>query len=191
MGDHLGYIRVSTTDQNTNEQLADVQLYRPAFIDRISGNSADRPELKKCLELLRDGDTLHVHSMDRLARNLVDLQTIVDQLTNIGVTIIFHQENLTFENDDNPVSKMMLKTMRAMADLDKSLKKERQMSGIAQALKKGIKFGPKPMTDDDEKSRQITELLQQGKTKKEVAWRLKMSRTTLYKFLDKQAQEVV
>lgn len=99
-GQHIGYIRVSTVEQNTARQLDGVHLNK-IFTDRVSGKSIDRPQLQACLEYAREGDILHVHSMDRLARNLDDLRSLVRQLTAKGVTVQFHKENLTFTGEDN------------------------------------------------------------------------------------------
>ena len=92
-GQHVGYIRVSSVGQNTERQLADIELDL-SFIDKASGKDTNRPELTRCLAHLRNGDILHVHSIDRLARNLKDLQLLVEQLTSKGVSVHFHKENL-------------------------------------------------------------------------------------------------
>ena len=102
-GSNVGYIRVSSYSQNTDRQLVGVELDKK-FTEKASAKNADRPQLEACLEWLRDGDTLHVHSIDRLARNLFDLQKIVGQLTAKRVTVQFHKENLTFSGDSNPMA---------------------------------------------------------------------------------------
>ena len=84
----VGYIRVSSSEQNTERQLVDVELDR-TFKDKVSGKSRNRPQLKECLAYLRQGDVLYVHSIDRLARNLFDLQSIVKELTDKKVSVIF------------------------------------------------------------------------------------------------------
>lgn len=111
-GQQIGYIRVSTTAQNTDRQLEGVELDR-VFTDKVSGKSADRPQLKALLAHLRDGDTLHVHSIDRLARNLRDLLSLIQIITVDGVTVVFHKEALTFTGDDSPMQQMMLPLMGA------------------------------------------------------------------------------
>ena len=92
-GKQIGYIRVSTIDQNTDRQLHGITLDK-VFEDKCSGKDANRPQLKECLSYLRDGDTLHIHSIDRLARSLRDLLNIVEELLGRGVKIIFHKETL-------------------------------------------------------------------------------------------------
>jgi DNA invertase Pin-like site-specific DNA recombinase len=95
VGQKIGYVRVSTLDQNTDRQLDGVELAR-TFTDKASGKDTARPQLEALLEFVREGDTVVVHSMDRLARNLDDLRRIVGQLTGRGVQVQFMKESLTF-----------------------------------------------------------------------------------------------
>ncbi len=125
---HIGYIRVSTTDQNTERQLDGITLDK-TFTDKLSGKDTQRPQLQACLEYIREGDTLHVHSMDRLARNLMDLQGMVESLTNRGIVVQFHKESLTFTDDTNAMNKLMLQIMGAVAEFERSLIRERQRKG--------------------------------------------------------------
>lgn len=93
----VGYIRVSSIGQNTDRQMEGFKTLDldKVFTDKVSGATTDRPELKACLEYLRENDILYIYSMDRLARNLVDLQCIVKELTGRGVSIKFIKEQLT------------------------------------------------------------------------------------------------
>lgn len=181
-GQHVGYIRVSSIDQNHERQLADLQLDR-IFKDKVSGATTNRPQLKACLDHLREGDTLHVHSMDRLARNLRDLQNIVDGLTRRKVTVHFHKESLVFTGDSDSMSRLMLQIMGAVAEFERSLIKERQREGIEQAKKKGTQFGRKPKLTDAQVDKAV-EMLKQGVDKKSIAEALEVSRQTLYRALD-------
>jgi DNA invertase Pin-like site-specific DNA recombinase len=106
----VAYIRVSGSDQNMDRQLADCDVvFLKTFTDQASGKNTDRPGLQNCLEYLREGDTLHVHGIDRLARSLHDLQTLVAMLVNKGVTVRFHAENLIFTgNDTDPFATLLL-----------------------------------------------------------------------------------
>ncbi len=103
MGQQVGYRRVSTVDQNTDRQLDGVEPEK-VFTDKASGKDVNRPELARAIEYLRDGDTLVVHSMDRLARNLEDLRRVVRELTGNGVGVEFVKESLTFTGQDSPMN---------------------------------------------------------------------------------------
>lgn len=140
MSQQVGYIRVSSVDQITDRQLGDVKLDR-VFEDKCSGGTRNRPELARCLEHLREDDVLHVHSIDRLARNLQDLLTLVTDLTERGVTVKFAKEQLTFSGEANPMQELQLNIMGAVAQFERSMIRERQREGIAAAKAKGKKLG--------------------------------------------------
>ena len=106
-GQQIGYIRVSSFDQHPERQLDGMALDR-SFIDTASGKDVDRPQLEALMTFVRSGDTVVVHSMDRLARNLDDLRRVVQCLTARGVRIQFLKEHLTFTGDDSPMAHLML-----------------------------------------------------------------------------------
>ncbi|MGA4636270.1 recombinase family protein [Pseudomonas solani] len=145
---NVGYIRVSTTDQNTERQLDGVQLDK-VFTDRVSGATTDRPDLQSMLGYVRDGDVIHVHSIDRLARSLVDLLALVRNLTAKGVHVRFHKENLLFTGESNPTQELMLSIMGSVAEFERSMIRERQREGIAQAKQKGVYKGRSKTIDDE------------------------------------------
>ena len=178
---NVGYIRVSSPGQKTDRQLDAVVLDK-SFTDKISGSSIKRPQLQACFEYLREGDTLHVHSMDRLARNLADLQKVVADLTAQGILVKFHKEGLEFTGRDNPMAKLMMQIMGAVAEFERSLIKERQAEGIRKAKKKGVRFGRKPKLTGGQKN-EIIALINAGNEKKSVAEQFGISRPTLYKVL--------
>ncbi len=184
----IGYIRVSSVGQNDARQLEGVFLDK-VFKEKISGKSIKRPELEKCLEYIREGDTLHVHSMDRLARNLKDLQNIVDDLTGQGITIKFHKENLVFSSEANAMSKLLLQVMGAFAEFERSLIKERQLEGIEAAKKKGKHLGRAPSLSENQINEALT-LLESGLPKTEVAKHFEISRSTLYNVLKQDTAKV-
>src|SRR5438093_400035 len=105
-GQRIGYVRVSTFDQHPDRQLAQMQVDR-AFTDQASGKDTQRPALDALLAFVREGDTVVVHSMDRLARNLDDLRRLVHTLTRRGIAIAFLKENLTFTGEDSPLAHLM------------------------------------------------------------------------------------
>jgi DNA invertase Pin-like site-specific DNA recombinase len=131
-GQRIGYIRVSTLGQNTDRQLKGIHVDR-TFTDKVSGKDTNRPQLQEMLAFARDGDTVVVHSMDRLARNLDDLRRTVRLLTKKGVAVEFIHEHLTFKGDDTPMAILLLSIMGAFAEFERALIRERQMEGIALA----------------------------------------------------------
>ena len=180
-GQNVGYIRVSSIQQNTDRQMADIELDK-IFEDKISGKDTNRPQLKACLEHLREGDTLHVHSIDRLARNLLDLQKIIAELVGRGVAVHFHKENMTFSSDTNPMQALMFQMLGAFAEFERSMIKERQAEGIAAAIDNGVKFGATakltPKQVEALKAR-----VAQGGDKSKIAKEFGISRPTLYKLV--------
>jgi DNA invertase Pin-like site-specific DNA recombinase len=178
-GKRVGYIRVSTLDQNTERQLDGVTLDK-TFTDKASGKDTKRPELQRALEYLREGDTLVVHSMDRLARNLDDLRKIVISLTRKGVPVDFIKERLTFTGEDSPMSLLMLSVMGAFAEFERALLRERQREGIALAKRKGLYKGRKPALTP-ERVTELRERIASGEKKTELARAFGISRQTLYR----------
>lgn len=148
MPNQVGYIRVSSTEQNTERQLDGISLDK-TFTEKASGASRERPQLNAMLEYLREGDTVHVHSIDRLARNTNDLNEIVNSLNDRGITIIFHKENLIFSHDiaQSAMNKLMFQMLAAFAEFERSMLRERQREGINKAKAKGLYKGRKRKID--------------------------------------------
>lgn len=189
----VGYIRVSSTGQHTDRQVDgfnNIDLDK-VFTDKVSGATTDRPELKACLDYLRENDTLYIHSMDRLARNLLDLQGIVKDLTGRGVCIKFLKEQLTFEqNGGNPMNTLLLQVMGAFAEFERSLIKERQMEGIASAKAKGIRFGRKAKLTHEQKADIITRLKSDPFIKRaDLMKEYDISRATFYRLVNSFKKE--
>ncbi|MCB0540359.1 MAG: recombinase family protein [Bacteroidetes bacterium] len=180
-GNKVGYVRVSSFDQNPERQLEGLDLDRK-FTDKASGKSTNRPKLEEMIDYVREGDILIVHSMDRLARNLDDLRSIVFKLTGKKVAVQFLKENLTFTGEDSPMSNLLLSMMGAFAEFERSLIRERQLEGISLAKKKGLYKGRKS-TLDEEKMEEIDRLIENGEKKSEIARQVKVSRETLYRYL--------
>lgn len=180
-GQRIGYIRVSSFDQNPERQLEQVQVDK-VFTDKASGKDTLRPELDALLSFVRDGDTVVVHSMDRLARNLDDLRRLVQKLTKRGVRIEFVKESLTFTGEDSPMANLMLSVMGAFAEFERALIRERQREGIALAKQRGAYRGRKKSLSEP----QIVELkrcIADGEQKTAVAREYGVSRETLYQYL--------
>lgn len=179
-GQQVGYIRVSSIDQNTVRQLDGVILDK-TFTEKMSGKDTQRPILQECLAYIRTGDTLHVHSIDRLARNAKDLLNLTEQVLAKGVNLKFHKNNLTFSPDTKDhMAKLQLTMLAAFAEFERELIKERQREGIAIAKAEGKYNKRRKITDEMlEEARVRTK---KGESLSEVAKDLKVSRETLYKY---------
>ncbi|OGU22269.1 MAG: transposase [Hydrogenophilales bacterium RIFOXYD1_FULL_62_11] len=183
-GQTVGYVRVSSLDQNTERQREGEAALDKVFIDKVSGKDAERPQLRAALEYLREGDTLQVHSMDRLARNLDDLRRIVRELTGRGVTVRFVKESLTFTGDDSPMAILLLSMMGAFAEFERSLIRERQREGIAIAKQKGVYKGRKKALSEAQVEALVTQdKANGGKNRAALAREVGVSRETLYQYL--------
>ena len=180
-GHRIGYIRVSSFDQNPERQLEDIPVDR-VFTDKASGKDAKRPELAALLSFVREGDTVLVHSMDRLARNLDDLRRIVQGLTQRGVRIAFVKENLTFTGEDSPMATLMLSVMGAFAEFERALIRERQREGIALARQRGAYRGRRKVLSPEQVA-QLRERAGAGVPKAKLAREFGISRDTLYEYL--------
>jgi DNA invertase Pin-like site-specific DNA recombinase len=180
-GQVVGYVRVSSESQNTARQLEGLVLDR-TFEEKISGKDTNRPELQAMLEYVREGDTVHVHSMDRLARNLSDLLSLVNGLTNRGVKVRFEKENLIFSGQDDAMSKLMLSMMGAFSEFERSIIKMRQQEGITLAKKRGAYKGRRPSLNKDQ-AEQLRSRVQAGEKKALLAREFGISRETLYSYL--------
>ena len=177
-GKTIGYIRVSTLEQNPERQLEGLKLDR-VYTDKASGKDINRPQLEDLLDYVRDGDLVKVHSMDRLARNLIDLRRLVQIITQKGARIEFIKENLLFSGEDSPIATLLLSVIDAFAEFERSLIRERQREGIELAKARGVYRGRKPKLNSEqiEKVRLQVSL---GIPKAKVARDMKISRATLY-----------
>ncbi|WP_321838411.1 recombinase family protein [Pseudomonas kulmbachensis] len=142
----VGYVRVSTVDQNTERQLDGIQLDR-VFEDKCSGKDTNRPKLAEMLAYVRAGDTIHVHDISRMARNLEDLLALVKGINAKGVAIEFHKEHLDFTGEASPMQELMLSMLGAVYQFERSMLLERQREGIAIAKAAGKYKGGKPKVD--------------------------------------------
>ena len=185
-GQLVGYARVSSLTQNTFRQEDQLENFNldALFVDYASGKDKNRPELQAALKHLRRGDTFIVHSMDRLARNLDDLRSIVKSLNQRGIVVNFIKESLVFNGDDSPISVLLLSVMGAFAEFERSLIRERQKEGIAVAKAKGKYKGRKCVLSQNK----LNELLQKDKRnnyrhRSALAREFGISRQCLYNYL--------
>ena len=178
VGQTVGYVRVSSVDQNAARQLAGLHVDQ-LFTDHASGKDTRRPALEEMLRYVRKGDVLAVHSMDRLARNLVDLRQLVAGLVERGVEVWFVQDGLHFVTKERPGSTLLLSVMGAVAEFERSMIRERQAEGIALAKQRGVYRGRSPALTTD----QVDELRSRaaaGETKASLAKAFNISVRTVY-----------
>jgi DNA invertase Pin-like site-specific DNA recombinase len=180
-GQQVGYTRVSSLDQSPARQLDGVPVDR-TFTDSASGRSTGRPHLEAMLSVVRDGDTVIVHSMDRLARNLDDLRALVRTLTARGVRVQFVKEQLTFTGEDTAMATLLLSVMGAFAEFERSLIRERQREGIALARQRGAYRG-RARALNAEQVVQLRQRAAEGIPKATLAREYGISRETVYQYL--------
>lgn len=180
MSEHIGYIRVSSEGQNVDRQLEGISLDK-RFIDKVSGATKDRPELNACLQYIRPGDTLHVHSIDRLSRSIRDMEELVRGLVDRGVIIEFHTERLTFAREENPIAEMMLYLLTTFAQFERKVSKRRQREGIDIAKSKGKHLG-RPRLDMS-LCAEVLRLKSEGYSNRQIAPMLNLSRPSIAKLL--------
>lgn len=178
----IGYKRVSSESQNTSRQLSGIKLDKE-FVDIMSGYTKERKGLDDCIDYVREGDTLIIDSIDRLARNLHDLQEIVNKLISKGVSVQFIQERLNFTAKEDPVAMLTLQMMGAFAQFERSIIRSRQREGIDAAKKAGKHMGrPSKLTKKLANDAKLFK--DEGISIRQIAFRLKVSRASVYKMLE-------
>lgn len=188
-GQRVAYKRVSSADQVHDRQLDGITFDRE-FSEKISGATAERPQLQECLAYLRHGDELHVHSIDRAARNLADLLRIIKELIHKGVSVHFHKESLTFTGETNPFQTLQLQIIGAVAEFERAIIHERQREGIAVAKRKGKHLGRRPSLNDAQELAVVEEVARaaqngQSVNLSDLARRYGVSRPTVRKTIKK------
>ena len=177
----IGYIRVSTEHQETARQqeiMCDYQVDR-IFSEKISGANKDRPQLKAMLDYVREGDTLYVESISRLGRSARDLLNIIDTLTDKGVTLVSHKENI---DTNTPSGKFMLTVFAALSQLEREQLKQRQREGIEIAKAQGKYTGRKPIPIDwDKFGRLYGEWKSKNITGRDFMRRMGLTANTFYR----------
>ncbi|MCP4952339.1 MAG: recombinase family protein [Proteobacteria bacterium] len=149
-GQRIGYIRVSTAEQNIERQVEAIGVCHRVFKDEESGSKVTRQGLEDMLNHIREGDEVIVAEVDRLARSEVDLANIVKEITDKGCSVVFLQDNLKFSgNNEDPTAYLMLHMLGAIGAFSRRLMLKRQKEGIAAAQARGVKFG-RPLKSDPE-----------------------------------------
>lgn len=178
-GQVVGYVRVSSVDQNPARQHEALGSCDRVFEDRMSGKSrARRTGLTDLIAYVREGDRVRVASLDRLGRDTRDLHAVVDELTAKGCTVEFVSEGITVARDRSPVHELFLTLLAAMAEFERARIRERQAEGIALAKQRGAYERQRALTDEDVESART--MVEMGIPVAEVARRHSVSRQTMY-----------
>lgn len=179
----LGYIRVSSLEQNTARQLDGVQLDL-TFEEKASGKDTNRPKLQELLRTAYKGDIVKVHSIDRIARNLQDLESIIRQIIQQGAEVHFIKENLIFNGKEDGYSTLMLQMLGAVSQFERTMIRTRQQEGIEiRKAAGGYKGIGRKREVTDEQIAEIKRRAAAGDKKTVIAADLKISRESVYKYL--------
>lgn len=193
-GRTVAYVRVSSTDQNEARQLEGIKdagiAVDKTFVEKASAKSTDRPQLQRVLEMLWEGDTLVVYSMDRLARSVIDLWRLVDELVARDVRVQFVKEKLTFrkptggkKSHEELMAELMLTMLGGIAEFERGLILERQREGIEIAKRKGDVYRGRKPSLTPERAAELRERVKAGANKAALAREFGISRAALYVYL--------
>lgn len=184
---NIAYVRVSSIDQNIARQQEAIEEHIKIdkwFIDKTSGKDKNRPKLNQMLEYVREDDTIYIHSLDRLARNTMDLLNIAKDLTEQGIKLHSLKDSFVFDN--TPTGKLLLTVLGAVAEFERAIAKERQLEGIAIAKKNNVYKGRKKIKINKKLFEELYSDYKKGYiTQVEFARRLNISRSTLYRRIKK------
>jgi DNA invertase Pin-like site-specific DNA recombinase len=179
----FNYLRVSTVLQNTERQLLDVPCDR-VYEDKLSGKDTNRPQFQLMMSNLRPSDVVNVHSLDRVGRNTKDILEIVETIKEIGATIKFHKESLTFDGSKSDLySDLMLTILSGFAQFERNIILERQREGIAIAKMNGKYKGGKQKFKSSDKE-EIKKLIEEGVSISQISRTMNCSRPTIYKVIN-------
>ncbi|MCG1826713.1 recombinase family protein [Staphylococcus epidermidis] len=181
----IGYARVSTGLQNLNLQEDRLNQYgcEKIFSDHISGSRSKRPGLDKAIEFARSGDTIVVWRLDRLGRNVEDLITLVNELNNRGVSFHSLEENITMDKSSS-TGQLLFHLFAAFAEFERNLILERSSAGRMAARARG-RYGGRPEKLNKQDLTLLKTLYDNGTPIKTIAEQWKVSRTTIYRYLNK------
>ena len=185
---NIGYVRVSTAEQNTGRQFADFEEkgihLDKVFEEHISGKDRQRPQLAAMIDYVREGDKVYIESYSRLARNTRDLLNLVHELEEKGVTVVSLKENF---DTSTPQGRLMVTFMQGIAQFERDMIKERQAEGIAIAKAQG-KFS-KPITPKPDNWKELYNRYKQRElTAVSLAKQCNISRSLLYKWINEEKE---
>ena len=188
-GKRIGYIRVSTLEQNPDRQLQGIELDKK-FTEYASARTTIRPQLSLMLDFIREDDIVYLDSIDRLARNVVDLRNLVNVMIEKQVEVVFVKENMRFKSKSCPFSNLMLSTLGAIAEFEIAFARERQREGVLIAQKAGkYKNRKKFVKMTPEKIEILKTEMMTCKTRAQIARELGVSRELVYVYIKKIKDE--
>lgn len=175
----VGYARVSSKNQSLEIQIEKLQKYgcTKIFKEKVSGVDQNRSELIKCKEYLREGDTLVITKIDRLARSTIDLGNIVKQLQDDNIDFVVLDQNI---DTSTPTGKLTFHIIASVAEFENEIRKERQREGIEKALSLGKPYG-RPSKITKETVEQVKYDIEKGLTTADIIKQRNVSRTTFFK----------
>lgn len=175
----VGYARVSSTGQSLDVQLDKLCHCDKLFEEKASGCSYDRPQLTACFNYLREGDTLVITRLDRLARSTLHLCQLASQLEKEGVVLQVLDQNI---DTSDATGRLLFHMLAAISQFETELRKERQVDGIQKAKERGVKFGRKKGLNE-EQIQELRDLRAQGMMIRELMDEYKLSKATIYRYL--------
>jgi DNA invertase Pin-like site-specific DNA recombinase len=175
----VGYARVSSTDQDLTVQRERLTSCEKLFEEKASGTEAARPQLQACLNFLREGDTLVITRLDRLARSTLHLCQVADVLARKGVHLQVLEQQV---DTHSPTGRLLFGMLAVIAQFETELRAERQREGIAKAQRAGVHFGrTKALTADQ--AEELRTLRTHGVTLAVLMHRYRIGKTALYRYL--------
>ena len=177
----IGYARVSSIGQSLDVQLEKLNNLGcdKIYQEKISGTTANREQLRACLDFIREGDKLVITKLDRLARSTFHLTQIANDLTNKGIELVVIDQNI---DTSTPTGKLLFNMLASIAEFETEIRKERQLEGILKAKSKGVKFGAKRKLNDDQLS-QLKQDRSSGLLIKELMIKYNLSKDSIYRML--------
>lgn len=177
----IGYARVSSIGQSLDVQMDKLHLFGcdKVFSEKLSGTTADRPNLKATLQYLREGDVLVITKLDRLARSTFHLTQIAERLKKDGIELVVLDQNI---DTSTPTGKLLFNMLASISEFETEIRKERQLEGIAKAKEKGVSFGAKKKLTEQ----QLTEMKlkrKNGVLIKDLMIEYKICKASVYRLL--------
>ena len=160
----IAYVRVSTVDQNSNRQVIEADK---TYEDKATGSNTDRPQLQEMLRNLQEGDEVHVWSIDRLARSIIDMHDLIKKITESGCSVHFIKEGLVFTPEKvNPINDLILNVLSSVYQFEVAISKQRQREGIEKAKADGKYKGRSTALQESPK---VIQLLKKGVSQRNIA----------------------